>query len=42
MKRLLSSSEIKSFKTEINNLFKNYQFVDIKYYGFRYDWLNAL
>lgn len=42
MKRLLSSSEIKSFKTEINNLFKNYQFVDIKYYGFRYDWLNTL
>lgn len=42
MKRLLSASDFKSMKDEIQSLCSRISFVNMKYYGFRDDWESAL
>lgn len=42
MRKLLKPSEFSSMKDEIRKLSDKYPFVDLKYYGFRNDWINAL
>lgn len=42
MKRLLNDSDFSDMKSEIALLTKKYPFVNMKYYGFRNDWLTIL
>lgn len=42
MKRLLSEKYFNEMKSEIVSLTAKYSFVNMRYYGFRYDWSNVL
>lgn len=42
MKRLLGASEFENMKSEVIQLSKKYPFVQMKYYGFRDDWITNL
>lgn len=42
MRRLLKSDEFAEMKGEIAALSKKYQFVNLRYYGFREDWESVL
>lgn len=42
MRRLLKQSEFASMKSEISALSEKYPFVNLRYYGFREDWKEAL